>query len=200
MAYRELGMWEVQDVLRRVQRGETKSGIERATGRSRKTIHRYVKTASSSSPSSGHPRQRRVLVDGPPLRGHRPDLLETPPPSDPTASARARDRRRGLRSGEDRARSAPASPEGVPRCSDPLDERLREERGIEPIAPHRTRRMGARTQDGRSLRRVARRWKVERLFAWLLSFRRLTNRWEHYEANFLGFVQLGCACILLRHF
>lgn len=46
MAYRELGMWEVLDVLRRVQRGETKSGIERATGRSRKTIHRYVKTAA----------------------------------------------------------------------------------------------------------------------------------------------------------
>jgi transposase len=37
-------MWEVLDVLRRVQRGETKSGIERATGRTRKTIHRYVKT------------------------------------------------------------------------------------------------------------------------------------------------------------
>lgn len=46
MAYRELGMWEVLDVLRRVQRGETRRGIERATGRSRKTIHRYVKTAA----------------------------------------------------------------------------------------------------------------------------------------------------------
>ena len=46
MAYRELGMWEVLDVLRRVHRGETKSGIERATGRTRKTIHRYVKTAA----------------------------------------------------------------------------------------------------------------------------------------------------------
>ena len=46
MAYRELGMWEVLDVLRRVHRGETKSGIERATGRTRKTIQRYVKTAA----------------------------------------------------------------------------------------------------------------------------------------------------------
>jgi len=46
VAYRELGMWEVLDVLQRVQRGETKSGIERATGRTRKTIHRYVKTAA----------------------------------------------------------------------------------------------------------------------------------------------------------
>lgn len=46
MAYRELGMWEVLDVLRRRQRGETRSGIERATGRTRKTIHRYVKAAA----------------------------------------------------------------------------------------------------------------------------------------------------------
>lgn len=45
MAYRELGMWEVLDVLRRVHRGETKSAIERVTGRTRKTIHRYVKVA-----------------------------------------------------------------------------------------------------------------------------------------------------------
>jgi len=42
MAYQELGMWEVLDVLRRVHRGETRSGIERATGRTRKTIHRSV--------------------------------------------------------------------------------------------------------------------------------------------------------------
>jgi len=45
-----------------------------------------------------------------------------------------------------------------------------------------------------------RRWKIERLFAWLLGYRRLTNRWERHEINFLGFVLLGCASILLRHF
>ena len=39
MASRELGLWEVLDVLRRVHRGETKSAIERVTGRTRKTIH-----------------------------------------------------------------------------------------------------------------------------------------------------------------
>ena len=46
-------MWEVLDVLRRVQRGETKSGIERATGRTRKTIHRYVKTAAKLGWTAG---------------------------------------------------------------------------------------------------------------------------------------------------
>ncbi len=84
--------------------------------------------------------------------------------------------------------------------SDPLDAQLLEERGIELIAPHRSNRKRPKTQDGRCLRRYARRWKVERLFAWLLGYRRITNRWERHAENFLGFVLLGCACILLRHF
>ena len=55
-----------------------------------------------------------------------------------------------------------------------------------------------RRQDGRHLRRYKKRWKVERLFAWLLRFRRLVNRWEPKAENFLGFLQLGCIKILLR--
>ena len=58
----------------------------------------------------------------------------------------------------------------------------------------------AKTQDGRALRRYVRRWKIERLFAWLLGYRRITTRWERHAENFLGFVLLGCACVLLRHF
>ena len=84
--------------------------------------------------------------------------------------------------------------------SDGLDERLREERGIELIAPHRSNRKRAVTQDGRPLRRYKRRWKVERLFAWLQNFRRLVTRYERHQGNFLGFLRLGCICILLRHF
>lgn len=81
--------------------------------------------------------------------------------------------------------------------SDPLDRRLRELHGIEMIAPNRRRR--SKTQDGRPLRRYIRRWKVERLFAWLKNFRRLTSRWERYAINFLAMVQLACVLILLRH-
>jgi len=44
MAYRELGMWEILDVLRRVHRGETRAAIRRATGRSR-TVRRYLREA-----------------------------------------------------------------------------------------------------------------------------------------------------------
>ena len=69
--------------------------------------------------------------------------------------------------------------------------------GIELIAPNRRNRK-IKTQDGRPLRRYRRRWKVERLFAWLQNFRRLVNRWEHDVVNFLGFVHLGCIVILLR--
>jgi transposase len=80
-----------------------------------------------------------------------------------------------------------------------LDQRLWEERGIELIAPHQPNRR-LKTQDGRSLRRYKRRWKIERLFAWLQNYRRLVTRWERNAENFLGFLQLGCICILLRHF
>jgi transposase len=82
--------------------------------------------------------------------------------------------------------------------SDALDARLQEQRNIEMIAPHRSNRR-KHTQDGRPLRRCRRRWKVERLFAWLQNFRRLVTRWEYHADNFLGFVQLGCIVILLRH-
>jgi len=82
--------------------------------------------------------------------------------------------------------------------SDPLDERLQRRYQVELIAPNR-RNKRRRTQDGRPLRRYRRRWKIERLFAWLKNFRRLTNRWERHAVNFLGMVQLGCVLILLRH-
>ncbi len=82
--------------------------------------------------------------------------------------------------------------------SDPLDERLKEQ-GIEVIAPHRRYRKKRKTQDGRKLRRYKRRWKIERLFAWLGNFRRLVVRYERWAENYLGFVKLGCIVILLRY-
>ena len=83
--------------------------------------------------------------------------------------------------------------------SDPLDKKLEAE-GIEMIAPHRSNRKRPKTQDGRALRRYKRRWKVERLFAWLFNFRRLVVRYEYYSENFLAFVMLAYIKILLRHF
>ena len=45
MAYREVEMWEVLEVLRRVHRGETQYAIQRVTGHGRGTIRRYVRSA-----------------------------------------------------------------------------------------------------------------------------------------------------------
>ena len=81
--------------------------------------------------------------------------------------------------------------------SDPLDRELAAE-GIELIAPHKSNRVKAPTQDRRTLRRYKRRWKVERLNAWLQNFRRIATRFDYYAENYLGFVHLGCIKILLR--
>jgi transposase len=83
--------------------------------------------------------------------------------------------------------------------SDPLDLELAEE-GVEMIAPHRDNRAKAPTQDGRALRRYRRRWKVERLFAWLQNYRRLIVRHDYKIENFLGFIHLGCILILLKSY
>jgi transposase len=74
--------------------------------------------------------------------------------------------------------------------SDRLDRELAET-GVEMIAPHRSNRKH-NTQDGRALRRYCRRWKIDRLFAWLQNFRRLTVGWEHSLENFVGMIHLAC--------
>jgi len=81
--------------------------------------------------------------------------------------------------------------------SDGLDAALAEE-GVNLISPHRKNRKKRKTQDGRQLRRYARRWIVERFFAWMQWKRRLLTRWEFYAENFLGFVQLAAMTVLLR--
>ena len=82
--------------------------------------------------------------------------------------------------------------------SDRLDQQLMQNYGIEMIAPNKQNRRTP-TQDGRPLRRFVRRWKIERLFAWLFNFRRLVVRYEYHAENFQGFVHLAAAIILLRH-
>jgi transposase len=82
--------------------------------------------------------------------------------------------------------------------SDCLREQLLEEEVL-LLAPHRRRRKKVSFNDGRWMRRYRKRWKIERLFAWLHNFRRLVVRWEYHPENYLAFLQLGCSLILLRH-
>lgn len=78
-----------------------------------------------------------------------------------------------------------------------LDDDLRG-KGIKMVSPHRKNRKKPKTQDGRELRLYKRRWIVERFFAWTKHKRRRLNRRELYPENFLGFVQVYAAVLLLR--
>ena len=67
------------------------------------------------------------------------------------------------------------------------------------IAPHRaSRRPENATQDGRPLRRYARRWNVERAISWIQNLRRRCIPYEESTAMFKGFLHLGCAVLLLK--
>jgi len=69
----------------------------------------------------------------------------------------------------------------------------------ELICPHRRNRKRPSMQDGRALRRYAKRWKVERFFAWLFNSRRTVVRYEYYDWNYEGFIHLACVKMLLRY-
>ena len=69
--------------------------------------------------------------------------------------------------------------------------------GVDMIAPNHSTRL-QQTQDRRKLPRYKRRWLIERLFAWLMRSRRLVTRYEYNAQNFLRFVQLASAALLLR--
>jgi len=83
--------------------------------------------------------------------------------------------------------------------SDDLADELFCELGITLVAPNRSNKK-SRIQDGRSLRRYKRRWKVERFFSWLSSYRRIITRFERQADNFLAMIQLACFKILARRF
>ncbi len=47
MAYLELKMWDVLEVLKLYENGKSKRAVSRATSRDRKTVKRYIKTAEN---------------------------------------------------------------------------------------------------------------------------------------------------------
>ncbi|MFC1680708.1 IS5 family transposase [Pseudomonadota bacterium] len=83
--------------------------------------------------------------------------------------------------------------------SDPLDAACAA-KGVTMISPHKTNRKKPKSQDGRALRRYNRRWKVERLFAWLQNYRRLVTRFEYHIENFLAFLKLAAFMILAKKY
>ena len=83
--------------------------------------------------------------------------------------------------------------------SDPLDKALQKKK-IKLIAPHKRNRKKENTQDGREFRRYCRRWKIERLFAWIQNYRRCVIRHDYKTQNYLAFVQIACILIMTKHF
>jgi transposase len=79
-------------------------------------------------------------------------------------------------------------------------ERLRR-RGIVSCIPERRRPVGCRRRRGRPLKdpraEYARRWIVERTFAWLGTFRRLLIRWERQLGVYRAFCTLAVLLICL---
>jgi len=71
-------------------------------------------------------------------------------------------------------------------------------RGIDPIIPKRSNNTRATHQDGRKLRRYARRWIIERTNAWLQNYRRLVVRWERSAEVYTALVHAAFAMICLR--
>jgi transposase len=81
--------------------------------------------------------------------------------------------------------------------SDPLRRRFID-RGILLISPHRKGRRATPLNDGRTVRRFRKRWKVERTFAWLGNYRRLVVRYDRNLSMYHTFFHIACALITLR--
>jgi transposase len=81
--------------------------------------------------------------------------------------------------------------------SDPLRWQLLQ-KGMLLISPHRRGRRKPSLNDGRTLRRYRKRWKVERTFAWLGNYRRLVVRYDRTLSMYQTFFHIACAMITLR--
>ena len=66
------------------------------------------------------------------------------------------------------------------------------------VCPHRKNRKRKATQKVSRLEPYKRRWKVERLNAWLGAFRRLVVRYEVNPSLYYAFVCFACILIVLR--
>lgn len=83
--------------------------------------------------------------------------------------------------------------------SDPLRGRLAD-RGVDLICPHRKNRTKPKTQDGRKLKRMRHRYKIERFNAWFHADGRIDKRRDRRADVFLGWATLSCLSTMLKRF
>jgi hypothetical protein len=96
MAYRELGMVELQEILRRWLAGDSVRAIARATGMDRKTVIHYVRAARAAGvhPGGEAPTEEQVA-----------SIVATRRPGAPAESGSTHSRDRGWCGAGKRARS-----------------------------------------------------------------------------------------------
>lgn len=82
MAYRELGMVELREIVRRWQGGEGVRALARGTGMDRKTIAAYLRAAQAAGvqPGSGPPTDEQLTVIVATRRPGRPANTAAPSP------------------------------------------------------------------------------------------------------------------------
>lgn len=82
--------------------------------------------------------------------------------------------------------------------SEPLSLRLWQRFHIHLTAPPK-RHYVHFFQDNRRLKRIKRRWKVERCISWFKFHRRIDVRWDVYSEHYLGFIRLCCCMVLIKY-
>src|SRR5512134_3722805 len=82
MGYRELGMVELREIVRRWQGGEGVRAIARATGMDRKTIAEYLRVAQAAGvqPDGGPPSDEQLTTIAAARHPGRPSNTEAPSP------------------------------------------------------------------------------------------------------------------------
>ena len=78
--------------------------------------------------------------------------------------------------------------------------RLLARQGTDPIIPYQRSVKNRHYDHGRKLCRYRRRWKIERLFAWLGHCRRLVVRYDRNILMYRGFFHVACLIITLRQY
>ena len=83
--------------------------------------------------------------------------------------------------------------------SDPLDAKLKEERNINMIAPHKKNRTTPATQNQETLdEKYPNRHRVENFFAYFQWSRRVLVRYEKKVVNYLGFALFKASVVILQ--
>jgi len=72
------------------------------------------------------------------------------------------------------------------------------QKALEKALPHLETEIVKRSDDAKGFVLLARRWVVERTFAWLNRCRRLAKDWENLNRKALAFLRLASIRLMLR--